>query len=151
MNNFRLALRQLTKNPAFAAVAILTLALGIGANTAIFSIVNSVLLRPLPYPEADRIMVVNESGDGQEFSVSLPNYEDWKRDNNVFQFLAITRRESRNLSGISGQEAERIQCAHVSEDFFKVIGIAPKLGRTFTEEESKRGGPPAVVISDRLW
>ena len=151
MNNLRLAFRQLTKNPAFAAIAIITLALGIGANTAIFSIVNSVLLRPLPYPAADRIMVLNESGDGQEFSVSLPNYEDWKRDNTVFQFLAITRRESRNLSGISGQEAERIPCAHVSEDFFKVIGIAPRLGRTFTEEESKTGGPPAVVISDRLW
>ncbi len=151
MNNFRLALRQLIKNPGFAAVAILTLALGIGANTAIFSIVNSVLLRPLPYPEADRIMVLNESGGGQEFSVSLPNYEDWKRDSTVFQFLSITRRESRNLSGIAGQEAERIQCANVSEDFFKVIGIAPKLGRTFTEEESKAGGPPAVVINDRLW
>lgn len=151
MSNFRLALRQLIKNPGFAAVAILTLALGIGANTAIFSIVNAVLLRPLPYPNADRIMVLNESGDGQEFAVSLPNYEDWKRDNTVFQFLAITRRESRNLSGVTGQEAERIPCAHVSEDFFKVVGISPKLGRTFTEEESKAGGPPAVVISDRLW
>ena len=151
MNHLRLAFRQLIKNPAFSAIAILTLALGIGANTAIFSIVNAVLLRPLPYPDADRIMVLNESGDGQEFSVSLPNYEDWKRDNTVFQFLAITRRESRNLSGIQGQEAERIPCAHVSEDFFKVVGISPKLGRTFTDEESKAGGPPAVVISDRLW
>ena len=151
MNHLRYAFRQLIKNPAFSTVAILTLALGIGANTAIFSIVNAVLLRPLPYPDAGRIMVLNELGDGQEFSVSLPNYEDWKRDNTVFQFLAITRRESRNLSGIAGQEAERIQCAHVSEDFFKVVGIAPKLGRTFTEEESKAGGPPAVVISDRIW
>ncbi|MGH8102438.1 MAG: ABC transporter permease, partial [Chthoniobacterales bacterium] len=151
MNHLRLAFRQLIKNPGFSAIAIITLALGVGANTAIFSIVNSVLLRPLPYPGADRIMVLNESGDGQEFSVSLPNYEDWKRDNTVFQFLAITRRESRNLSGIQGQEAERIPCAFVSEDFFKVIGISPKLGRTFTGEESKAGGPPAIVISDRLW
>ena len=151
MNHLRFAFRQLIKNPGFSAVAIVTLALGIGANTAIFSIVNSVLLRPLPYPDADRIMVLNESGAGQEFSVSLPNYEDWKRDNTVFQFLAITRRESRNLSGIQGKEAERIPCAFVSEDFFKVVGISPKLGRTFTEEESKAGGPSAVVISDRLW
>ncbi|HET9858128.1 MAG TPA: ABC transporter permease, partial [Chthoniobacterales bacterium] len=151
MSNFRFALRQLIKNPAFSAVTILTLALGIGANTAIFSIVNAVLLRPLPYPQADRITVLNESGDGQEFAVSLPNYEDWKRDNTVFQFLSITRRESRNLSGVGGQEAERIPCAHVSDEFFKVIGISPKLGRTFTEEESKAGGPPVVVISDRLW
>jgi putative ABC transport system permease protein len=151
MNNLRLALRQLIKNPGFAAVAIITLALGIGANTAIFSIVNAVLLKPLPYPDADRIMVLNESGGGQEFAVALPNYEDWKRDNTVFQSLAITRRESRNLSEVSGQEAQRISVAHVSEDFFKVIGISPKLGRTFTEEESKAGGPPTVVISDRLW
>ncbi len=151
MNDFRFALRQLIKNPAFSAVAIITLALGIGANTAIFSIVNAVLLRPLPYHEADRIMVLNESANGQEFSVSLPNYEDWKRDNNVFKYLAITRRESRNLSGIPGRDAERIPCAYVSEDFFKLIGLQPKLGRTFNAEEEKPGGPPAVVISDRLW
>ena len=151
MNNVRLALRQLIKNPAFSAIAIATLALGIGANTAIFSVVNAVLLRPLPYPNADRIMVLNESGDGQEFSVSLPNYEDWKRDNTVFQYLSITRRESRNLSGITGQEAQRIPCTFVSEDFFKVTGISPKLGRTFTDEEAKPGGPLTVVISDRLW
>jgi putative ABC transport system permease protein len=151
MNDFRFALRQLIKNPAFSAVAVITLALGIGANTAIFSIVNAVLLRPLPYPNADRIMVLNESANGQEFSVSLPNYQDWKRDNNIFKYLAVTRRESRNLSGIPGREAERIPCASVSEEFFKVIGLTPKLGRTFNEEEEKPGGPPAVVISDRLW
>ena len=151
MNNLRFALRQLIKNPTFSVVAIVTLALGIGANTAIFSIINAVLLRPLPYPNADRIMVLNEFGDGQEFSVALPNYEDWKRDNNVFEYLAITRRESRNLSGIPGREAERIPCAFVSEEFFKVIGLGPKLGRTFTEEEAKKGGPLAAIISDRLW
>ena len=152
MNDLRFALRQLIKNPAFSAVAVITLALGIGANTAIFSIVNAVLLRPLPYPDADRIMVLNESANGQEFSVSLPNYQDWKRDNNVFKYLAITRRESRNLSGIPGREAERIPVRLVyRKSFFKVIGLSPKLGRTFNEEEEKPGGPPAVVISDRLW
>ena len=151
MNDLRFAFRQLWKSPGFSVIAVATLALGIGANTAIFSIVNSVLLKPLPYPDADRIMVLNESGNGQEFSVSLPNYEDWKRDNTVFQSLAITRRESRNLSGIGGQEAARISCAYVSDDFFKIIGLSPKLGRTFTQEESKPAGPPAAVISDRLW
>ena len=149
--DLKFALRRLWKSPEFTLVAVLTLALGIGANTAIFSVVNAVLLQPLPYPNADRIMVLNETGDGQEFSVALPNYEDWKPDNTVFQHLAITRRESRNLSGIPGQEAERIPCAYVSEDFFRVIGLSPRLGRTFTDEEAKPGGPAAVVISDRLW
>jgi putative ABC transport system permease protein len=151
VKDIRFALRQLVKQPGFTFIAALVLALGIGANTAIFSIVNAVLLRPLPYPDADRIMVLNESANGQEFSVSLPNYQDWKRDNNVFKYFAITRRESRNLSGIPGREAERIPCAYVSEEFFKVVGLSPKLGRIFNEEEEKPGGPPAVVISDRLW
>ena len=109
MSNLRLALRGLIKNPAFSAVAIITLALGIGANTAIFSIVNAVLLRPLPYPDADRIMVLNESsGPGQDYSVALPDYFDWRNDNTVFEHLAATHKESRNLSGIPGRESERV-------------------------------------------
>src|SRR5467141_3332912 len=104
--DLKFALRQLRKPPAFTLIAVLTLALGIGANTAIFSIINAVLLRPLPYPDADRIMVLNESsGPGQDFSVSLPNYLDWKRDNTAFEHLAFARRESRNLSCIPGLEA----------------------------------------------
>src|SRR5256886_4432616 len=152
MNNFRLALRQLTKNPGFAAVAIITLALGIGANTAIFSIVNAVLLRPLPYPDADRIMVLNESsGHGQNYSVALPDYFDWQHDNTVFEHLAATHKESRNLSGISGREPERISCASVTRNFFNIVGLPAEIGRTFSEDEDKVGAPPVVVISDRLW
>jgi putative ABC transport system permease protein len=152
MNNFRLALRQLRKNPGFAAVAIVTLALGIGANTAIFSIVNAVLLRPLPYPDADRIMVLNESsGPGQDYSVALPDYFDWRNDNTVFEHLAATHKESRNLSGVSGREPERVSCASVTRNFFDVVGTYAKIGRTFSEEEDKVGAPPVVVISDRLW
>src|SRR5437588_7207082 len=152
MSNLRLALRQLIKNPAFSAVAIVTLGLGIGANTAIFSIVNAVLLRPLPYPDADRIMVVNESsGPGQDFSVALPDYFDWRNDNTVFEHLACTHKESRNLSGIPGREPERISCASVTRNFFNVIGLPPEIGRTFSEDEDKVGAPPVVVISDRLW
>src|SRR5438309_5388933 len=152
MNHFRFAFRQLIKNPAFAAVAIITLALGIGANTAIFSIVNAVLLQPLPYPDANRIMVLNESsGPQQDFSVALPDYFDWQRDNAVFEHLACTHKESRNLSGISGREPERISCASVTRNFFNVIGLPAEIGRTFSEDEDKVGAPPVVVISDRLW
>src|SRR5437016_5301755 len=152
MNNFRLALRQLTKNPAFAAVAILTLALGIGANTAIFSIVNAVLLRPLPYPDANRIMVLNESaGPGQDFSVALPDYFDWQRDNTTFEHLAATHKESRNLSGIPGRDPERVSCTSVTRNFFNIAGLNAQLGRTLSEDEDKVGAPPVVVISDRLW
>src|SRR3979411_814700 len=150
--DIRFASRQLIKNPGFAIIAVSTLALGIGANTAIFSVINAVLLRPLPYPNADRIMVVSEwRGPGQEFAVALPDYLDWKNENTVFEELAVTHKESRNLSGIPGREAERISSSYVSNNFFKVIGLSPLLGRTFTEEEGKAGGPLAVVISERLW
>src|SRR6266513_1256224 len=152
MNDLKFALRQLRKSPGFSAVAILTLALGIGANTATFSIVNAVLLQPLPYPDADRIMVLNESsGPGQNFSVALPDYLDWQRDNTVFEHLAATHKESRNLSGIPGRDPERISCASVTRNFFNIVGLPPEIGRTFSEDEDKVGAPPVVVISDRLW
>jgi putative ABC transport system permease protein len=152
LKDVRCAARQLIKNPAFSAVAILTLALGIGANTAIFSIVNAVLLRPLPYPDADRIMVLNESsGPGQDYSVALPDYFDWRNENTVFEHLACTHKESRNLSGVPGREPERVSCASVTRNFFNIIGLPPEIGRTFSENEDKVGAPPVVVISDRLW
>src|SRR5215831_5149784 len=151
-SHFRFALRQLIKNPAFSAIAIATLALGIGANTAIFSIVNAVLLRPLPYRDADRIMVLNESsGPGQDYSVALPDYFDWRNDNTVFEQLAATHKESRNLSGIPGRDPEHISCASVTRNFFNIVGLPPEIGRTFSEDEDKVGAPPVVVISDRLW
>jgi putative ABC transport system permease protein len=152
MNDLRFALRQLRKSPGFTLVAVLTLALGIGANTAIFSIVNAVLLRPLPYPSADRIMVLNESsGPGQDYSVALPDYFDWRNENMVFEHLAATHKESRNLSGIPGRDPERVSCASVTRNFFNIIGLPPELGRTFSQDEDKVGAPPVAVISDRLW
>ena len=142
----------LRKQPCFSVIAILTLTLGIGANTAIFSIVNAVLLRPLPYPDAERIMVLNESsGPGQDYSVALPDYFDWRNDNTVFEHLAATHKESRNLSGIPGRDPERVSCASVTRNFFSVVGISPEIGRIFSEDEDKVGAPPVVVISDRLW
>src|SRR5438552_2471619 len=152
LQDFRYALRMLAKQPAFTAIAVLTLALGIGANTAIFSIINSVLLRPLPYPHADRIMVLNESsGPGQDFSVALPDYFDWQKETKTFEHLACTHKESRNLSGILGREAERVSTASVTRNFFNIIGLSPQIGRVFSEDEDKVGAPPVAIISDRIW
>lgn len=152
MNNVRYALRQLRKSPGFTFIAVLTLALGIGANTAIFSVINAVLLRPLPYPDADRIVTLSESLPTQpEISISWQNFLDWKTENTVFESLAVGRRESFNLSGIAGRGPERISGFVVTAAFFKAIGLSPQVGRTFSEEEDKTGGQPLAVISDGLW
>ncbi|MBA2584969.1 MAG: ABC transporter permease [Chthoniobacterales bacterium] len=152
MNDLRFALRQLRKSPGFTLIAVITLALGIGANTAIFSVIYAVLLQPLPYPDPDRLMIVTESDSNQpQISVSFPDYIDWKRDNTVFEQFAVSRRESFNLSGLENRAPEQISGAIVTANFFKVIGLTPQLGRIFTEEEDRVGGPLVAVISDRLW
>jgi putative ABC transport system permease protein len=152
MNDLRYALRQLRKSPGFTLIAVLTLALGIGANTAIFSVIYAVLLQPLPYPEADRITILTETDSNQpQISVAYPNYVDWKRDNTSFEHLALSRRESFNLSGLEGRPPEQISGGLVTANFFKVIGLNPQLGRVFTDEEDRVGGPMVAVISDRLW
>jgi putative ABC transport system permease protein len=151
MNDLRFAFRQLRKSPGFTIIAVLTLALGIGANSAIFSVVNHVLLRPLPYPHSERLVYLNEITGGTSTSIALPDYVDWRRDSKSFENLAIARLESRNLSGIPGREPERISVAYVTANFFNVIGLQPQLGRTFTEDEDKPGAPSLAVISDRLW
>src|SRR5213595_113189 len=151
MNDLRYAFRQLRKSPGFTIIAVLTLALGIGANSAIFSVVNHVLLRPLPYPHPERLVYLNEVSGGTNTSIALPDYVDWRNDSKSFENLAISRLESRNLSGIAGREPERISVAYVTENFFKVIGLPPQIGRTFAEDEDKPGAPPLAVISDRLW
>ncbi len=152
MNDLRFALRQLRKSPGFSLIAVITLALGIGANTAMFSVVHAVLLRPLPYPDAGRIMALYESAPGQaRVSLSFPDYVDWRRDNTVFQDLALSRFDGDSLSGVSGRAPEHVGVANVTANFFRVIGLAPQLGRTFTDEEDRPGGPLLVVISDQLW
>ncbi|MEY2508464.1 MAG: hypothetical protein QOH01_2793 [Verrucomicrobiota bacterium] len=152
MNDLRFALRQLRKSPGFTLIAVLTLALGIGANTAIFSVIYAVLLQPLPYPDGDRIVVLAETDSNQpQISVSYPDYVDWKQDNKVFENLAVSRRESFNLSGVQGRTPEQVQGGLVTASFFKVIGLTTQLGRVFTEEEDRVGGPPVCVISDKLW
>src|SRR5438034_3492408 len=115
LTDFRFALRQLRKSPGFTFVAVLTLALGIGANTAIFSVIYAVLLRPLPYPNADRLAILTESDVNQpEISISFPDYVDWKHDNTTFEEIAISRRESFNLSGIEGRAPEQVSGAIVT-------------------------------------
>src|SRR2546423_4444381 len=151
MNGLRFAFRQLRKSPGFTIIAVLTLALGIGANTAIFSVVNHVLLRPLPYPKPDRLVYLNEVTSGTSTSLALLDYVDWRKDSKSFEHLAISRLESRNLSGIGDREPERISVAYVTANFFNVIGLPPQIGRTFSEDEDKPGAPSLAVISDRLW
>lgn len=151
MNDLRYALRQLRKSPGFTIIAVLTLALGIGANSAIFSVVNAVLLRPLPYPQADRLVYLNEVTGGTNTSIALPDYIDWQRDSKSFQHLALTRLESLNLSDVPGREPERISVSLATANFFDTIGLPPQLGRTFSPEEDKPGAPPLAVISFRLW
>ncbi|HET7512551.1 MAG TPA: ABC transporter permease [Chthoniobacterales bacterium] len=150
ITDLRYALRTLLKSPGFTAVAVLTLALGIGANTAIFSVINAVLLAPLPYPQPDRIMTLNEFSNGTNTAVAFPDYLDWRSSNTVFDELAISRRESHNLS-VAGRQPEHVGTACVTANFFRVIGLLPALGRTFTEAEDKVGGPALAVISDGIW
>jgi putative ABC transport system permease protein len=152
LSDLGFALRMLLKSPAFTVIAILTLALGIGANSAIFSVINAVLLRPLPYPEAERIIYLSESDSLQPaISINWLDYLDWRNTNTVFENLAVSHRESFNLSDMQGRQAERVSGAVVTANFFPVFGLAPQIGRVFTDDEDRRGGPALVVISDQLW
>ena len=151
LQDFRYAMRKLVQQPIFTIIAVLTLALGIGVNTAIFSVVNAVLLRPLPYPEPEGIVYLSETAGGVEQSIALPDYVDWRNDAKSFQHLALSRIESRNLSGIGGREPERISVAYVTANFFNVIGLNPQIGRTLADDEDKPGAPSLVILSDRIW
>src|SRR6185436_10437624 len=138
------------KNPGITFVVILALALGIGANTAIFSVVDAVLLRPLPYPESDRLVFLNETSKSmEEISISYPNFTDWRSQNHVFENLGVYNRSSYNLTGVG--EAERIVTGQVSADMFAALRATPAMGRLFTNDEDKPGATPVVVLSYPLW
>ena len=143
-------LRLLARSPGFAAVAILTLAIGIGANTAIYSVLDAVLLRPLPYPEPDRVMLVTETrADGGVNSVSGGAYLDWREHQTTFDALTMTTPVSFNLRG---DVPERLNGVEVSHEFLKVLGIPPLLGRGFLPDEDRPGGHNNVVmITEDLW
>jgi putative ABC transport system permease protein len=150
MNDLRFALRQLRKNPGFTLVATLTLALGIGANTAIFSVVNAVLLRPLPYPEPGRLVWMSERGMSfPSLSIAYPNYEDWQREQTVFEHLGAYKSGSFNLT----QEGDplRLEAAFMSSGAFAALSIQPVIGRLFSTEDDRVGAAPVVVLSHALW
>jgi predicted permease len=147
--DLRYAFRMLAKNPGFTAIAVVTLALGIGANTALFSVVNGVLLNPLPFHEPDRLVAVySKTTEGQD-SISYPNFLDWEHDNRSFSALAAFRPYDFNLTGLG--EPERVKSNMVSYSFFSVLGVKPVQGRVFTEQEDQLGAMPVALISEKLW
>ncbi|HEY6213186.1 MAG TPA: ABC transporter permease, partial [Vicinamibacterales bacterium] len=151
-SDIRYALRAMRKNIAVTAIALAALAIGIGANTAIFTVVDAVLLQPLPYPQPDRLMRVERQFPGNEVgnSTSIPKYMAW-RDNDVFESMAIYDFGGLAMNLGSGNPPEPVQAVHVSADYFKVFGVAPILGRGFTPSEDLPNGPAVAVISSGLW
>ena len=145
----RYALRMLGKNPGFAIVAVLTLALGIGANTALFSIVNGVLLSPLPYEQPERLVALySKTPEFKYSSISYPNFLDWQQYNTTFTAIGAFRSETFNLTGMG--DAERLHGNMVSATFFPILGVRPVAGRAFFEAEDRLGGAPNVLIGEGL-
>src|SRR5262245_25209191 len=149
--DLRYGLRMLVKHPGFTLIAVLTLGLGIGANTAIFSIVNAVLLRPFPFKAPERLVIVQEGlSGGPGGSVSYPNFVDWRDQNTVFDsIVAVRGNESFNFTGQG--EPERLQGRLVSAEFFSALGVEPFLGRGFLAEEDRAGGARAVGLGYGFW
>lgn len=149
-NDIRFGARVLWKSRGFTIVAVVTLALGIGGNTAIFSIVNGVLLNPLPFPQPERLVALHESKPNfDKGSISYPNFLDWQKDNHTFSSMAVARRYAFVLTGRG--EAEQVNGEFVSGSFFPVLGVNPILGRTFTLAEEQGGAAPVALISEELW
>src|SRR6185503_11595274 len=150
VQDLRHGMRMLVKNPGFTAVALIALALGIGANTAIFSVVNAVLLRPLPYKAPERLVMLQEKSQQLDvMSVSYLNFLDWQKQNQTFEQIAVVRRSSFNITG--GNEAERVAGRILSANFFSVLGVAPARGRDFLPEENEPGASPVLIVSHALW
>ncbi len=150
LQDVRYGLRMLAKNPGFTTVAVLTLALGIGANTALFSVVNGVLLNPLRYAEPDQLVALySRTPEMLRNSISYPNFLDWVRDNRSFSALAGFRGDDFNLTGMG--EAERVPAEMISANFFPLLGVKPVMGRAFRPEEDQVGAAPVILISSGLW
>ena len=148
--DIRFGLRMLRKNPGFTAVAVLTLALGIGANAAVFSVVYAVLLRPLPYKDPSSLIVLNETTPMVgTVSVSYPNFLDWRDQSHTFSEMAAVRGVGFNLAGVT--QPENISGGAVSPNFLSMLGVRPFLGRDFDASEEKAGTPPVILLSYSLW
>src|SRR5215470_15655941 len=151
LQELRLSLRSLSRSPGFVASAVLVLALAIGANTALFSLIESTLLRPYPYAHPEQVLIVRETSKSfDDASVAYPNYRDWREQTReVFSGMAAFRRDSFNLTG-SG-DPERVAGRMVGSDFFDVLGAHTQLGRTFHGEDDTAGSARTVVLSNALW
>jgi predicted permease len=150
LQDIRYGLRMMHRSPGFTTVAILTLALGIGVNTAIFSVVNGVLLNPLPYPHPEQLVGLHQSkANFQNGAVSYPNFLDWRKDNRSFSSMAIVRRYAFSLTGMG--EAEQISGVFISSEFFDLLGVTPVIGRTLRPGEDLIGAPPVALIAAGLW
>jgi predicted permease len=148
--DLRYGFRVLAKSPAFSLIAIFTLALGIGANTAIFSVVNGVLLNPLPFHQPEQLVsMFQEIPNFKNGSISYPNFKDWRRMNTTFAGMAAYRSVGFNLSGYG--EPERLHGEMISAGFFEILGVNPIIGRTFTADEDRIGANPTVMIAEGLW
>jgi predicted permease len=148
--DLRLGLRMLLKNPGFSAVVVLTLALGIGANVALFSVVNGVLLNPLPFPQPDQLVTLDQSKPNFDMgAIPYPNFRDLQKDNKTFSAMAISRGYGFSLIGAG--EAERVSGRFVTADFFSVLDVKPALGRAFASGEDEPGVGPVAMISGDLW
>ena len=146
--------RVLIANPGFTIVAVAALALGMGANTAIFSVVNAVLLAPLPYPGSGRIMRIDRGYKGEAEgggSVSTPKFMAWKKANQTFQAMALYDPSGPGLNLGSGEHPQQIKGTHVSAEYFQVFGVAPSAGRTFLPQEDQPNGPKVAVLSNDVW
>jgi len=150
LNDLRYGLRVLARKPGFTAVVVLTLALGIGANTAMFSVVDKVLLNSLPFSDPDRLISLHASKPNFERgSISYPNFLDWQKDNSSFIAMAVYRPVAMTFTGV--EEAERVAAEFITSDFFALLGVKLVLGRTFTEGEDRIGAAPIVLVSEGFW
>ena len=150
LQDVRYAVRGLKRSPGLTTLAVVTLALAIGATAAVFSVVDGVLLKPLPYPNGDRLAIMNErTQTGSPMSVSWPTFKDWRDQSQVFEHIGVYRGAALNLTG--GDRPERVNATMVSSAVFPALGIRPLKGRTFVAREDESGTSPVVIISHRLW